>query len=421
MKRTGKTRSTGQTASIERPDVAIIGGGLAGLIAAHAAAQNGFTTILLAPPSPASDSRTTAFLSGSVAFLRETGIWDAISDRAHALRTMRIVDGTKRLFRAPQADFHASEIGLEAFGYNLENRFVSERLHGLIAGNGKIGVIGDTARGLIDLGTGSHAIETGSGRRIEPGIILAADGRHSLIRQALAIETRAWAYPQIALVANVGHSLDHHDVSTEFHTENGPLTLVPLGSGRSSLVWVVDAAGAERLEALSPAGLAEELETRIQSFLGKIAPVELIGRFPLSGAVASAFGKANVMLIGEAGHAFPPIGAQGLNLGIRDIRAALETAASAKPGEVGRAYHAARAADIHSRTASVDLLNRSLLSGFLPVQAARSFGLYALSSLGPLRRLAMREGTLPGEGLRAADPLKKLQSIIGPNAARGRQ
>ena len=35
---------------------------------------------------------------------------------------MRIVDDTGRLWRAPEVKFDADEIGLEAFGYNIENR-----------------------------------------------------------------------------------------------------------------------------------------------------------------------------------------------------------------------------------------------------------------------------------------------------------
>jgi 2-octaprenyl-6-methoxyphenol hydroxylase len=54
-----------------------------------------------------------------------------------------------------------------------------------------------------------------------------------------------------------------------------------------------------------------------------------------------------------------------------------------------------RRADVTSRTAAVDVLNRSLLSDFLPVQGARGFGLYLLDKITPLRRAVMREGVEP--------------------------
>ena len=58
-------------------------------------------------------------------------------------------------------------------------------------------------------------------------------------------------------------------------------------------------------------------------------------------------------------------------------------------------YDRARRLDIVGRTVTVDLLNRSLLSDFLPVQAARGLLLFSISQLTPLRRTAMREGVMP--------------------------
>ena len=382
-------------------DLAIIGGGLSGLIAALAAADKGLSTALVAPPVAEPDGRTTALLADSIDYLRETGLWQTIEPIAHPLRTMRILDGTNRLIRAPQADFRASEIALEAFGYNLENKALSALLQERIAASANITVFSEPATALTEITPGKHAVTLESGITVKAHAYAAADGRNSLIRQTLGITTRQWRYPQVALVMNLEHTLDHHDTSTEFHTETGPLTLVPLGVKRSSLVIVLDEAGADTLAALDEAALARLLEDRMQSVLGKLRIVSPLGRFPLSGALANRFGKDDVMLIGEAGHAFPPIGAQGLNLGIRDIRSAVALAAvpqhnGAEPA--GERYHRQRASDVASRTASVDLLNRSLLSAFLPVQAVRAAGLYLLANAGPLRRLMMREGVLPGMG-----------------------
>jgi len=108
------------------------------------------------------------------------------------------------------------------------------------------------------------------------------------------------------------------------------------------------------------------------------------------------------VLLGEAAHILPPIGAQGLNLGFRDVETLLELLAAAKEkredigsGDLLRAYSAARRGDVMSRTVGTDILNRSLLSDFLPLQAARGLGLYALGSIGPLRRAFMRRGMAP--------------------------
>ena len=102
------------------------------------------------------------------------------------------------------------------------------------------------------------------------------------------------------------------------------------------------------------------------------------------------------MLVGEAAHLFPPIGAQGLNLGFRDV-AALKRVLARHRGDPGapaalEAYHDARQTDVRTRTLAVDLLNRSLLTDFLPVQAARGLGVAMAASVPALRRALMRQG-----------------------------
>jgi 2-octaprenyl-6-methoxyphenol hydroxylase len=118
--------------------------------------------------------------------------------------------------------------------------------------------------------------------------------------------------------------------------------------------------------------------------------------FPLSGMNARRFATARVALAGEAAHLFPPIGAQGLNLGYRDVTALADILAGPQedPGadDLMTAYDRARRGDVVSRTTAVDALNSTLLSGFLPVQALRGAGLFLLDRIAPLRRLAMRQG-----------------------------
>ncbi len=136
--------------------------------------------------------------------------------------------------------------------------------------------------------------------------------------------------------------------------------------------------------------------------LGRVSDVSERARFPLSSLAVREYGRTRVALVGEAAHVTPPIGAQGLNLGFRDVEALLGLLAAAKEkkedlgsDELLRSYSAARRGDIMSRTVGADILNRSLLSDILPLQAARGLGLYALGSIGPLRRAFMRRGMAP--------------------------
>jgi 2-octaprenyl-6-methoxyphenol hydroxylase len=154
--------------------------------------------------------------------------------------------------------------------------------------------------------------------------------------------------------------------------------------------------------ALSDEELSDAAEARSHSILGKMQVESGRGKFPLAIEQPAKFANARIALVGEAAHVLPPIGAQGLNMGLRDaadiaeiVRGAL--AAGEDPGSpeaLGR-YAAARRPDVMSRTFMVDVANRSLLSAFLPMQSLRAAGLHMIGAFGPLRRLAMREGLAP--------------------------
>jgi len=386
---------------METAEIVIVGGGPAGLTAAIALASAGVETVLIAGRAPEGDNRTTALLEGSVTAIATLGAWQRCRERAAPLRVMRIVDATARLLRAPEVCFAASEIGLEAFGHNIENRFLIAALDAHARELSALTLIEDDAE-AIEIADARVTVRRKAGAPVSARLAIGAEGRRSLCRAAAAIDTQARTYPQTALTLNLGHDRPHHDTSTEFHTEHGPFTLVPLPGKRSSLVFVVDPAEAAGLLALSDADMATEVERRSHSILGKIA-VELgRGVFPLAVETARRFGARRVALIGEAAHVIPPIGAQGLNLGLRDAAtiAELVVAARRDGGDVGAddltaRYDHMRRADVASRTLAVDLLNRSLLSDFLPLQGARGLGLFLMDRIGPLRRAVMRESVAP--------------------------
>jgi 2-octaprenyl-6-methoxyphenol hydroxylase len=386
---------------------AVIGGGPAGLIAALALAHCGVPVSLVARRPAQFDNRTTALLAGSVAALEALGVWEACHAHAAPLRVMRIADDTRRLWRAPEVRFEAAEIGLPAFGWNVENKHLVAALWERAAETAGL-VHVDSAAQSIAIEPSEVTVTPAEGPPLRTQLVVGADGRRSLCRAAAGIAMEERSYPQTALTYVLSHSRPHHDISTEFHTERGPFTLVPLPGLRSSLVCVVAPAEAESLARLSGAALDAEIERRCHSILGKVQVEPGHGAFPLLVATAGRPAIGRVALVGEAAHVFPPIGAQGLNLGLRDAATIAEVAGDAfqSGGDIGAdavtaEYERQRRADIGSRTLAIDILNRSLLSDFLPLHGLRGLGLYALDRIGPLRRAVMREGVAPS----AATPL----------------
>lgn len=385
-------------------DVIVAGAGPAGLIAALAFAHAGFGVRLIGPEAGAQDRRTTALMAPSMAFLDRLGVRDAIVGEAAPLRTMRIIDVTKRLVRSGPVSFHASEIGEDAFGWNVPNAVLARELQKAVQAQPSIVW---TKVAIREWRTGGDSIVAipEDAPPVSARLAVAADGRNSPAREAAGIRVLRHAYDQAALVFNFAHVREHGFVSTEFHTETGPFTQVPLPGRRSSLVWVLRPERAEELAALSDEELSTLVEERMQSALGKVTIEPGRQVYPLSSAMPVTFARNRIALVGEAAHVFPPIGAQGLNLGIRDVRDLVEIAGRnvADPGAAAAldAYSRRRRPDIVARTGAVHALNRSLLSDLLPAQVARMAGLGLLGAFSPLRAFFMREGLEPGSGFSA--------------------
>jgi len=227
-------------------NIAVVGAGAVGLSAALAFARDGLKTVLIGSLDVRRDGRTVALLNGSVRFLEALGAWPSIVSEAAPLETMRIIDDTGSLFRPPPASFRAGEIGLDAFGWNIENITLVEKLAEAAQACENLTLIPEFATGFATDETGA-SLTLADGMTIKAGLIVAADGRNSKLRQTAGIGTQTWSYPQSAVTVILAHDRDHRETSTEFHTRHGPFTLVPLPGRRSSLVWVTSKTESERL------------------------------------------------------------------------------------------------------------------------------------------------------------------------------
>jgi 2-octaprenyl-6-methoxyphenol hydroxylase len=387
-------------------DVAVVGAGPAGIAAALALAKVGADVALIGPAPPQAsaaprDTRTAALLSSSVDLLKALQLWPALSPHAAPLEAIRIIDASHSLVRAPDIEFKASELGLEAFGYNIANTILVETLYArareilpavVPASVTAIAIEGNTA-----------VLTLSEGATLAARLIAGADGRRSICRISAGIEATERRYDQAAIATRFRHTLPHRNVSTELHREDGSITTVPLPDPHaSSLIWVGRLAEIAALMGRDEAGFGDALALRLDGLLGAISDIGARAEFKVAGLIANRLAAKRTVLLGEAAHILPPIGAQGLNLGLRDAAALADCVAEAMRGGCDpggeatlEAYRGARRLDVMTRTVGVDLMSRALLTSLPPLQAVRGIVLHGLNTLGPLRRAVMRLGLTP--------------------------
>ena len=380
--------------------VIVAGGGPAGLAAAALLAREGVATALIAP-APADDPRTVALMQPSIQLLRYLGIWPgSLEAQTAPLRKLRIVDDTGSLLVAPTLDFDSRELELDAFGWNIPLNLLLPALRKCAEDHG-VTFIEATASSARTSGDAIQ-ITLSNGAEISASLCLAADGANSALRRAAGIATDNWAYDQAAIATSFAHTMGHGDISTEYHKAAGPFTTVPLPDGRSSLVWMERPARADVLMAMSDKELATEIQIETHGELGLISGLGPRKSFPMRGLTARQFARDRVMLIGEAAHVVPPIGAQGLNMSLRDAALAADLILASKDAMVESIlaeYNSLRRAEVLPRQQVIDLMNKSLLLGLLPLEGARALSLAALHYLAPLKHLVMRHGLQPSHSL----------------------
>jgi 2-octaprenyl-6-methoxyphenol hydroxylase len=307
---------------------------------------------------------------------------------------MRILDARGEPVRR---DFEAGDLGDQPFGWNVPNlvlrRAFAERL-GEMAGVTLLRGVGFAGRhALVD----EVVVTLSDGRRVSARLLVGADGRNSPVREACGIGVRRTRTGQKAVVFAVTHDEPHHGVSTEVHRTGGPFTLVPLpdrdGRPCSAVVWMADGREVVPLLTLPPDDFAAEVNARSAGVMGHLTPVGGRQAWPIVTQVADRITARRTALMAEAAHVVPPIGAQGLNMSLADLRALLDLAA-ARRGGIGedgwlQAYARAREADIRLRAFGINALNRVSIGGLGPL---RSIGIRAIHDVAPVRHALMRLG-----------------------------
>lgn len=401
-------------------DVAVVGGGPVGMAAALSFSRSGRRTALIAPPPPppgtGAEARTAALFTPSITLLERLGVWPGCRDASAPLTGIRVIDETRTLLKAPEVLFEADEIGLAHFGYNVPNAPLAAALRSCLELEHNLTWFRQSSVSALDPRSDRVTLSLSEGGQIEARLVAAADGRHSICRTAASILADLRPTGQAAITANIRHTRPHYGISTEFHRAAGPCTVVPLpnppaGSRNgtnatgyaSSLVWIERTPLAERLIAMPDEDFLAALSVQLKGLLGTLTELSPRARFDLAFLRTSSLARNRVLLLGETAHVVPPLGAQGLNLSLRDVAVAVDCVDEAArhgrdPGsdEVLAAYEAQRSGDITSRVNAIDALNSSLLSDLGPIHLIRGAGLHMVRAVAPLRRQLMHLG-LGGE------------------------
>ncbi len=392
----------------ESCDILISGGGIAGLTAAAAFGAAGFDVICVDPTPPitsrdaeGADLRTTAFLQPAQGLLDRCGLWARLAPHAAPLQIMRIVDaGGARPEPRVVRDFNAADLSDQPFGWNLPNWLLRREMVARLQDLPNVDFRPGTGTTTLFTRMTQARVGLSDGTRVSCRLVLAADGRGSPMRQAAGIGVHTKRYGQKALAFAVTHPVPHDNVSTEIHRSGGPFTLVPLpdyqGKPSSAIVWMERGPRANDLLALEPAAFEAAMTERSCGLFGQLTLASRRTIWPIISQSADRLSGQRLALMAEAAHVVPPIGAQGLNMSLGDLRCLLELA-EARPEDLGDAqmldaYHSARIRDIELRVQGIDLLNRTSMMAAQPLRDARAMGLNALYALAPVRRTLMQMG-----------------------------
>lgn len=387
-------------------DVLISGGGTPGLALALILARAGLSVGII-DPAPLSqfklgkpDGRTAALMQSAIDTLKRTGVWDDAVPHGAPLRTLRIIDDSTGVRRQQiETDFPAADIHLEYFGINMPNNILRTLL-AQAAHTHKNITLHDQLT-LRDFTTDDFGVNAtlSHGKDLRARLLAGADGRQSLVRSHSSIAVWQRDYGQKAMTCLISHSLPHDDISTEFHRPGGPFTLVPLPGNTSSVVWVEKDQDADHFMRLRQQDFTQALQDRTDGRLGQIGLLTAPQSCPLLGLRAQALTGRRVALLAEAAHVLSPLGAQGLNLSLRDVEClADQIIQSAQTGidygaqSVLQSYERARRADIFLRSAGTDGLTRLVSHTSRPLHEMRRMGLRTLSMIEPLRLFAMQQG-----------------------------
>ncbi|MCB1479850.1 MAG: FAD-dependent monooxygenase [Rhodobiaceae bacterium] len=384
-------------------DVAIVGGGPAGLALALALRNAPGVDVSVAVVERGSgealdDPRGWAIAEGPRRVLEAVGAWADVAAKSGEVREMVISD-------TPLGDAVRPSLlnlgGTEADDDPVAWIVPAGALHGaLVKRTTEAGIAiraGTTVTGFEQAGAFA-SLSTASGDAIRARLVVAADGVRSPLRSMAGIRTVGWDYGQTGIVTTVSHRFPHEGRAFQHFLPGGPFALLPLPGNRSSVVWTEESGKAKRLLALDDLSFMAEFAMRAGPELGDFSLDGPRGGFPLNLLIARKFAVQRLALIGDAAHRVHPLAGQGLNLGLKDVAALAEVIVDSlrlgiDPGSVTQlaAYERWRRFDVFQMAVATDGINRLFSPDIAPLRVLRDIGMGLVDRSGFLKKWILRE------------------------------
>jgi 2-octaprenyl-6-methoxyphenol hydroxylase len=380
-------------------DALVVGGALAGSLAALALARLGLTVTLVearapAPPKPGSDGRSISLSLASVRVLQSLDLWQTLASEATPIKTVHVSEAG----RFGRLRLTAAEMGLGALGQVVP----AEALLAAIAEAGEaVGVArlspatlasaaldGDVRRAEVRMKESSRQVAT--------RLLVVADGARSTLRDAVGIGAESRDYAASAWVTTARAAHPRPGVAFERYTHEGTLAILPRAGDKVGVVWTLEAPRDAEIEALEPAVFLERVSHALGGRFGKLTPLAPLRHFPLHAVRAERQSAERAVVIGNAAHSLHPVAAQGFNLTVRDIatlaECVREDGEDAGAKAVLESYAQARRRD-QSRTQAFSDLARRIGDWRAPLASPlRAGGFFACDLLRPLAHECARQG-----------------------------
>ncbi len=375
-------------------DVVIIGAGMVGAATACMLARAGFSVRVIERNEPQSFStdepvglRVSALSPGSQNVLAAAGVWQRITEQRHCpYRRMRVEDGDEKVV----LDFNAGEFALDRLGSIVENDLVQQVLWQQMQNLASVDLVCPASVRQIQLedpvAPRVAQIELDDGRRFSTALLVGADGANSVVRKSMGVDQQVWTYGQQGIVCVVRSSIANTGLAWQRFMPGGPLAFLPLNDGTSSIVWSRPDVESRELLALDDETFLARLQNAMtdtagaEGLFGKLVSCGPRAAFPLSMALSDSYAAQSSVLMGDAAHVVHPLAGQGVNLGLLDAAALVETVLSNR--KQGKKLNDERSLQAYSRArrSETELVARG-------IHGIRS--LFAIQPLSPLRRLGI--------------------------------